>query len=459
MATADGLGTRPSPVERAAAAVALVALGGAVVTVLVGVRASWSELLVVAVGLLVSVVAAWYALGRRGARRSVALGAAAGGVVVLVGGFVAAGMQGFRIVLTVALVALAVASARVALRRSVRALRRISLSQTPVAAAERPALIINLRSGGGGAERHHVVDECRARGIEPIVLGPDDDLLQLAERAIADGADVIGMAGGDGSQALVATVAMRHDVPHVVVPCGTRNHFALDLGLDREDVVGALDAFGDGIERVVDVATVNGRVFVNNASTGVYAEVVQSPEYRDSKRRTVLEMLPDLIGPEADATDLRFTGPDGAAHETAHVILVSNDPYELHALSGRGTRERLDRGVLGVAAIWVASAREAGRYVALEAAGRAARFPGLLEWSAPTFRIDSSRPVKIGVDGEALVLDPPLLFETRPSALRVRLPRHAPGRSPTARAVRIVRRSTVTDLVRIVLGRSVYDDG
>ena len=114
----------------------------------------------------------------------------------------------------------------------------------PVPAAVKPVLIINLKSGGGKAEKFHLVDEAAKRGIETIILRPGLDLLELAENAIAEGADVIGMAGGDGSQALVATVAMRHDIPHVCIPNGTRNHFALDLGLDRADVVGALDAAG-----------------------------------------------------------------------------------------------------------------------------------------------------------------------------------------------------------------------
>ncbi len=109
------------------------------------------------------------------------------------------------------------------------------------------------------------------------------------------------MAGGDGSQALVATVADRRDIAHVCIPAGTRNHFALDLGLDRDDVVGALDAFTDGAERRIDLAQVNDRVFVNNASLGVYAKVVQSDAYRDAKLETWTGMLPDLLGPRCDA--------------------------------------------------------------------------------------------------------------------------------------------------------------
>jgi diacylglycerol kinase family enzyme len=260
---------------------------------------------------------------------------------------------------------------------------------------------------------------------------------------------VIGMAGGDGSQALIATVASRHDVPHVVVPAGTRNHFALDLGLDREDVVGALEAFRDGTERRIDLATVNGRVFVNNASLGLYATIVQSPEYRDAKRRTAAAMLPDLIGPDATPLDLRFAGPDGVERPTAHVILVSNNPYQLDEIGGRGTRERIDLGVLGVLAARIGSAAQAERFVALDAIGQVRRFPGWLEWSVAEFRVDSGAPVPIGIDGEALTLDPPLRFASVPGALRVRIPKHARGVSPAATRMSM---SMPAELWRVLAG-------
>ena len=143
-----------------------------------------------------------------------------------------------------------------------------------------PVLFINPRSGGGKAQHHHLVDHCRQKRIEPIVLEEGDDLASLAAAAVSSGADAIGMAGGDGSQAEVAAVAAAHDLPYVCVPAGTRNHFALDIGIDRDDVVGALDAFHHGSERRIDLAQVNGRVFVNNASMGLYGKIVQSPEYR-----------------------------------------------------------------------------------------------------------------------------------------------------------------------------------
>ena len=319
--------------------------------------------------------------------------------------------------------------------------------------ARHPVLLMNLRSGGGKAERFRLVDLCRQRNIEPIVLRPGDDLRQLAEDAVARGADVLGMAGGDGSQALVASVASEHGIPFVVVPAGTRNHFALDLGLDRDDVPGALDAYQDGVDTVVDLAEVNGRVFVNNASMGVYAKIVQSADYRDAKVQTVAAMLPDLLGPAATPLDLRYTLPSGQEAAAAQLLLVSNNPYQMAQLRGGGTRERLDGGVLGVVSVRVDTPADAEKLAALELAGNARRFATWNDWTASEFEVRSAGPVDIGVDGEALTLQPPLHFVIRPGALKVRLPRTARRRSPAARAVRVIAKPTLVALWQTVLGR------
>jgi len=314
-------------------------------------------------------------------------------------------------------------------------------------------LLINPKSGGGKAERFNLAEEARRRGVEPMMLESGDDLLEVAERAVRDGADAIGMAGGDGSQALVASVAMQHDIPHVCIPSGTRNHFALDLGLDRDDVVGALDAFADGVERRIDLARVNDRIFVNNASLGVYAQVVQSDAYRDAKLETSAQMLPELLGPDAPPIDLTFEGPNGTDYTDAPLVLVSNNPYQLTNLAGAGTRPRLDTGQLGIVAVRVQSASDVARLVTLETIGQSQRFPGLLEWSQPEFAMRSGSPVAVGLDGEALTLEPPLRFVSLPGALRVRLPRHAAGVSPAAAAVSLTRNDLVV-LIRIAAGRT-----
>ncbi len=371
----------PKVSERLAAIVALASLVGAAAVLAVATVANLGPLLLVLAGLLVAILGSWHLLTRRGGFRLVAVGLGLVGLALMVGGIVWADPRVGWIVVAIILVAVSLVSSRHAFRVNERA--RVARRGQPVAASpNHPVLIMNLKSGGGKAERFHLVDECRKRGIEPIVLGPDDDMLLLAEDAVARGADILGMAGGDGSQALVASVAARHDLPHVVVPAGTRNHFALDLGLDRDDVVGALDAFADGVDHPVDLATVNGRIFVNNATLGLYAKIVQSPEYRNAKRQTAAAMLPDLLGPDAPGLDLRFTGPDGAERTSADVIMVSNNPYELHRFSGRGTREHLDRGALGIACASIDDAGAAAEFVMLELAGKAGKFPGWLEWTA-----------------------------------------------------------------------------
>ena len=444
---------RPSLWPRIAAVFALLA---PVVMVVVAAVALAGDVPVamLAVGLvLVCSAAIWLALTRRGPRRAAGAALATlSGIGLLV--VLATHWQGV-VVLVALLLLLAVfgLAARYALGRTGQAaVRGVGGGAiVPVGAAGRAVLIINLKSGGGKAERFDLAAQAQRRGIEPVVLQPGDDLLELAESAIARGARVIGMAGGDGSQALVATVAARRDVAHVCIPAGTRNHFALDLGLDREDVVGALDAFTDGVERRIDLARVNDRVFVNNASLGVYAKVVQSDAYRDAKLETWTGMLPDLLGPDAEPIDLEFTTADGSCCDDAPLVLVSNNPYQVTSLAGAGTRERIDTGQLGVLAARVRTAADVSKFVALELVGQVGRFPGLLSWSSQEFEVRSSGPVEVGLDGEALVLDPPLRFASLPGALRVRLPKGV-GPPPAARAAALTT-DNLGALLRVAAGR------
>ena len=325
---------RPTAGERLSAVGALLALVASAGLTLVGVAVHLLAVLVVTAALLICVTGSWYAVSRRGLIRVISLLvvlAALGGTVT---GLFFAGIRWFLVVLIAVLAAGSVLAARYALRRTDRALRAGAARLPRARQPEHPVLIMNPRSGGGKVERFQLVVECRKRGIEPILLEPGDDLRELAEDAVRRGADVLGMAGGDGSQALVASVAAQADLDYVCVPAGTRNHFALDLGLDRADVVGALDAYADARERHIDLAEVNGRTFVNNASLGLYAQVVQAPEYRDAKLRTAAAVLPSLLGPDARPLDLCFSGPDGVQHDTAHLILVSNNPYQLAPTGG-----------------------------------------------------------------------------------------------------------------------------
>jgi diacylglycerol kinase family enzyme len=284
--------------------------------------------------------------------------------------------------------------------------------------AQHAVLFVNPRSGGGRAARAGVAEKARALGVSCVVLEPGQDLAGLAREAIAGGADALGMAGGDGSLAVVAAAASAHGIPFVCVPAGTRNHFALDIGVVRHDVAGALGAFTDALERAVDVAVVNDRVFLNNVSFGVYGESVQRPGYRSAKVRTLLDTAQHLLGPSAPAPQLRIVDDLGREHANPVVLLVSNNAYAIGHGVVRGSRPRLDTGRLGV--------------VVLDEPPAAPPGPGHA-WSAATAEIAADAPLHAGVDGEAVTLDSPVHVASRPGALRVRIARRHPGVSPAAR--------------------------
>jgi len=443
----------PRRSQRAAAAIALVALAAAALYLIIVALDRWTVMASGVLSLAVVVVAVWYVISRRGTLRIIAAAVAIAALGAF--GWVMLDSGSVRVLVVGLLLAgLSVAAARFALRSD-----RPRSGAGPSSPARHPVLLMNPRSGGGKAARFALAERCRQAGIEPIVLQPGDDLFELAEDAVARGADVLGMAGGDGSQALVASVASRHGLPFVVVPAGTRNHFALDLGLDRDDVPGALDAYSDGFDITVDLADVNGRVFVNNVAMGAYAKIVGSADYREAKVQTVASMLPDLIGPSATPWQLVCSLPTGEQLTAGQLLLISNNPYELHHLRGGGTRARLNTGVLGAASITVANAADAEALAALEIAGRVGRFRGWPEWPATEIAVRSPEPVEIGIDGEALVLQPPLHFRSRPGALTVRLSRGAMDRRAAARPIRVTESQTLAALWRIAFGRGLEGEG
>jgi diacylglycerol kinase family enzyme len=221
----------------------------------------------------------------------------------------------------------------------------------------------------------------------------------------------------------VAQVAAEHDVPFLVISAGTRNHFALDLGLDRRDPSHCLAALRDGVEARVDLGEVNGRPFVNNASFGAYAEIVENPAYREDKRRTTLDALPDLLSRRRGAYLVAET--DGLVVEAPHALLISNNPYEASDLAGMGRRARLDRGVLGVVAVRVDTVRAAVGLV------NGASTSGLQRAETREVVVTADRPdIPVGIDGETVRLATPVRCTIRPGALRVRLPRERPGVRP-----------------------------
>jgi diacylglycerol kinase family enzyme len=404
----------------ARAALALPVLTLILLLAFAGRGGGWLVLLTVAAAAVVLAAGFWF-LVQRGVLRWLALTLAVGVPAAVLVLFAAHRMLWVAL-LGAGLLFAAVAAGRTALRPDPA---EWQLPVHDVATARRPFLVMNPRSGGGKVGRFDLQRRAEALGAEVALLDrPGTDVQQLARDALARGADLLGVAGGDGTQALVAQVAADADVPFVVISAGTRNHFALDLGLDREDPARCLTALRDGVEARVDLGEVNGRPFVNNASFGAYAEIVESPAYRDDKRGTTLDTLPELLRGQRGAHLVADVG-GGAPVDRPQALLVSNDPYEASDLAGLGRRSRLDRGVLGVIAVRVDSARQA---VALlnHASAR-----GLRRAECHEVLVTADRDeIPVGIDGETVHLATPVRCTSRPGALRVRLPRDRPGIRP-----------------------------
>jgi diacylglycerol kinase family enzyme len=384
-----------------------------------GRRGLWLLLLTAATA-AVSVAALFWFLLHRGALRWWALALAVAAPLALLVVFVADRLLWVAVVATGLWVA-GVAAAHAALRPDPA---DGALPVTDVPPPRRPFLVMNPRSGGGKVERFRLQERAEELGAEVALLDrPGTDVQKLARDALARGADLLGVAGGDGTQALVAQVAAEHDVPFLVISAGTRNHFALDLGLDRQDPSRCLDALRDGVEARIDLGDINGRTFVNNASFGAYAEIVESPAYRDDKRHTTLDALPDLLTRRRGAHLRADVG--GWQVDAPHALLVSNNPYAGNDLAGLGRRSSLDRGVLGVVAVRVDSARQAVGLL------NGAHRKGLRMAEAAEVVVTADVPeIPVGIDGETVRLAVPVRCTSRPGALRVRLPRERPGVRP-----------------------------
>jgi diacylglycerol kinase family enzyme len=402
-------------------------------------------------GVAVAIAGAWWTITEPLPRRAVGIAGVVAGAGLFGFALIGAGNEDWasvvRFVVALALLALTVITARAALTSTLRAVIKATVRQ--VRAPTRPVLLCNPWSGGGKVQRFGLVELASSLGVETVMLEHGLDLEELARTAVARGADCLGMAGGDGSQALVASIAVEHDLPFVCVSAGTRNHFALDLGLDREDPRKSVHAFRDAVERRVDFATVNDRFFVNNVSLGVYATIVQQEGYREAKADTTKRLLPQLLGEREEPFDLQFVTPEGAQVDGAFLVMVSNNPYVLGPSLDVSQRLRLDSGQLGVFAVSARTGAEAAHVITLALAGHGARSGHGFQFACETFEVRSrSGKAYAGIDGEALELDTPLGFRIHPRGLRMLVPEG----NPDAAVRREARDVHVRDLFRIAAG-------
>jgi diacylglycerol kinase family enzyme len=405
----------------ARAAFALILAAAAVMIGFAGL-ASLAMVAIGAVGACLVLANGYWFLARRGPVRWLAFGVVILAPIAVLVVFALNHVLWVGLV-SVVLVAAAIAAARLALT-PVAADPGMPSRETPP--PRRAFLIMNPRSGGGKVAKFGLKEKAEALGAEVALLdGPGQvDVAALARKAAAAGADLLGVAGGDGTQALVAGIAAEHDLPFLVISAGTRNHFAMDLGLDRDNPAACLDALtSDGVEQRIDLGVIGGRTFVNNASFGAYAEIVESPAYRDDKRGTTLQLLPDILAGHhgaaltAAAAGTTITGPQA--------VLVSNNPYEGGDIAGLSRRARLDTGKLGVVAVTVGSAAAAVDLL------RRGRGRGVTVLTAEDVVIEAdTAEIPVGIDGETVKVAAPVRCTIRPRALRVRVPRDRPGVRP-----------------------------
>ena len=285
----------------------------------------------------------------------------------------------------------------------------------------RPFIVMNPRSGNGKVRRFGLRQKAEQLGATVFLLDDGEpDLGVLLRAAVDDGADLLGVAGGDGTAGLVAGVAADCNVPLLLIPAGTRNHFALDLGLDPAHPDRALDALADGVERSIDLGIAGTRPFVNTVSVGAYAEIVERPDYRENKVLVALAVLPDVLSGREQrhftvrAGDLVVADPIAA--------LISNNPYRMANTPGGGHRPRLDTGTLGLICVERLPHGDPGTQLR----ERRLHAPAIVT-TAQEVVMDAAHPIPVAIDGESTILDTPMRCGLRPRALRVRLPRERPA--------------------------------
>jgi diacylglycerol kinase family enzyme len=418
------VGPRSVPAQHWLARLSFLFVGLAVVFVAVFAELkSFTMLAVGLVGAAVSLAAAFFFLSRRGVWRWLSL------AVFVLTPIAVIAVFALRNLLWVAVVAAAIwllasMTARLALARDHTDWRMPEHPAEPP--ARHPYLIMNPKSGGGKVEKFDLKRKAEERGAEVFLIDGSEpvDVAKVAREAVAQGADLLGVAGGDGTQALVAGIAAQHGIPFVVISAGTRNHFALDLGLNRDDPSACLGALSDGVELRVDLGMINGQVFVNNASFGAYAEVVETPAYRGDKLNTTLNLLPDLLQGQRGAR-LSARAEDDTEFRSPQALLVANNPYGTGDIAGLSRRARLDAGLLGVIGVKVRNVQQAVDLL------RGRRAVGVRVLSTKKIEVTADAPqIPVGVDGEALSMSTPVVCTISPGALRVWVPRDRPGIVP-----------------------------
>jgi diacylglycerol kinase family enzyme len=293
-----------------------------------------------------------------------------------------------------------------------------------VAHFKKPFLIINPKAGDGRSIKNHIDELAEQQGINVLMTQKGKDIADSAMEAVRAGADVLGISGGDGSIGAVAKVALAHNLPMVVLPGGTRCHFARDLGLEPKRIVDSLTGFR-GVEHRIDVGDINGRIFLNNASFGIYADIVDNDDYRENKLQVSRKVLQDVVTGKKKPYDLQFKHKE-LSIKTAIQVLVGVNQYNTFNLFEMGHRQRLDEGVLQVNVITELNTqliKQLLTTINIKKLTRRDSEVGLYQWTDKSFIVKSNKKtLVVGVDGEREEYKTPVQVKVRPKALRIYLP-------------------------------------
>lgn len=284
-------------------------------------------------------------------------------------------------------------------------------------------VIVNPRAGNGFTphDRERLTEIFRNAGAEAFIHLSVDAIHEIVRQR----PPFVVAAGGDGTISAIASALVDTDIALAVLPLGTLNHFARDLGVPL-DAAAAVDIALNGKRRAIDVGEVNGRVFVNNASLGLYPAMVHRRQKQQrrlgrSKWHAMLWAVHTVLRSHP-FMHLRLK-LDGEKHRRrTPFVFVGNNQYNMEGFT-IGLRERLDDGLLSV---YVSPRR--GRLGLLRLAlravlGRLQQAKDFEAASVSELRIESRHTrLLVAADGEVAAFDMPLVFRVRPRALQVMAP-------------------------------------
>jgi len=289
-----------------------------------------------------------------------------------------------------------------------------------------PVILLNRRAGLAAADIRQIETSLAVAGWNAEIRQVDpQDCRAAATAAVQAGAPVVVAAGGDGTVSAVAGALVDTPIPLGILPMGTLNHFARDLGLPTELTLAA-KILAAGHVRQVDVAEVNGRPFINNCSIGLYPHMVT---HRERQRQRLGRNKWFAMGLAVFSVVGRYPlvhvlidAPGLLVRSRTPLVFVGNNRYHINLLK-LGSRPALDGGELSV---YLVNTPRRISLIALAVRlllGRARAERDFRSFVVPQVRIETHRRhLRVALDGEVLRLDPPLRFRSRPGALAVLAP-------------------------------------